>query len=352
MKLLDHLPRWILRRPSFAPYRAGTGHYDENYMWQVLNGCRKSYKELGFSDSFSVYTSLIDGLRDLPRTDILPLRELMQAHTQDRRLIGLRFDVDADPVTAIRMARHNARFGICGSFYLLHTAYYYGSIREGVLHRNPLLQGWLTDLIVAGCEIGLHTDPLSLYFEHGIDGADAVRQEILWLRQQGAQIDGTVAHNSVPLYGAENFEIFKGRSIWKRTRLKHRGVSVPLGVLDEQELKLTYEGNFASPVSDRPTREARGWLEAPLHAAIENESWMRCYLGEVCYRRATDAMVWHHGRGLWTLVSRLLDGKSAWRWKIGLADLLQHLRELPLGSRTSILMHPCYFTGDVAVSAA
>ena len=190
----------------FGEYRAIDDDFDVPQMKHTLRWAREIYVKKGWLDSFTDYQALIAAIRELPDSEVVPMRELMRTPAGNVRRLALRYDIDVDPYTALQLARYNARYALCGSFYLLHSSYYYGVFAEGVLHRNPLLREWATALSVAGCELGLHTDPLALYFEHGVDGADGVRQELAWLRSQGVPIEGTVAHNSLPLYGAENLK--------------------------------------------------------------------------------------------------------------------------------------------------
>ena len=51
-------------------------------------------------------------------------------------------------------------------------------------------------------EIGLHIDPLGVLCEHGVDGVEAMRTELAWIRSHGASVSGVVAHNSAAAYGS------------------------------------------------------------------------------------------------------------------------------------------------------
>ena len=135
----------------------------------------------GWSDGFPAYEALVAGLRDVPDLDVvhwLPWGRRRQAG----KSVALRYDIDADPETAVRLARYNARYGLAGSFFVLHTAYYYGAWADGVWCRNAgMVRDWVR-LVLAGAEVGLHLDPLGLYANPGVDGAAAVRTELAYLR--------------------------------------------------------------------------------------------------------------------------------------------------------------------------
>jgi hypothetical protein len=348
--LLRKLEARLLHRTRFPHYQVADSRYDPAYYASVLAGLRTHYRDHGWSDPFAAYEQLVAGLRDLPACHFVPVRELMSAPADGRTVVGLRYDVDADPDTAVRLARYNARYSLCGSFYLLHTAYYYGIFLDGVWCRNaPMIRDWVRALVLAGAEVGLHLDPLYVYVEHGMNGAEAVRTESAYLRAAGARVDGAVAHNSISVYGAENFEVFRGKTVWQRRRIPVKGDRwVPLGGLDPARCGIAYEGNYSSPVSRQPTAAARAWLDTPLKPEAANTGdWMRAYLFDnPCYRRAYDVSVWHHGGAAWTVAGRVPD--PVWKWKVSQTDMLATLRALRPGLRISMVMHPIGFSADRA----
>jgi hypothetical protein len=259
--------------------------------------------------------------------------------------VGLRHDVDTDPFTALRAARALAQRGICGSFYLLHTSPYYGDFLDGVFVRNPHVVDWVRALIVAGCELGVHNDAFGVCKYYERDGADALCQEIAWLRSQGARILGTTAHNSAPVHGAENFEVFKERLLWARKAELPNGELLPLGELSESEMGLTYEGSFAIPKT-RPDPERIGaFLTDDKEMDIRSEPWMRRYLVDnpLC-DWSIDLQIWLLGKDIWTAAGRL-DGREIFEWEIGLDRVVSMIRETPVGTRSVIVLHPCYIGG-------
>ncbi len=343
LRVRNRIGRWASEREARTvpqvgtPYQAGTARDMDNYFAQVA----ANYRDLG--SGFEHYAELVHGLRALAGTRVLPLAELFAAAAGDERVIGLRHDIDADPVAGIRCARFLARYALGGSFYLLHTAPYYGDVIRNVFVRNPQVAGWVRDLIVAGCEIGLHNDALGLYKQHGLDGATGLVTELEWLRTQGARVRGTVAHNSAPVYGADNFEVFQGRSLQGRRWLREPWGSVPLGRLSEPMLGLEYEGTFAQP---RPGLEA-AVIDAycrqdPAALSVRSAAWMRTYLVDnPCLDWRTDLQVWLVGTRHWVAGGRLA-GRPLFEPRLELADVLRLLGEMPPASRTVVLVHPEY----------
>lgn len=208
-------------------------------------------------DTMAQYEKLIRALASIPNLVFVPHTELNEyGCPSDKIVCSIRHDVDADIRAAVMEAEIERKYGARTTYYILHSAPYYGNWIDGVHHRNGCMAVLYRRMQDLGHEIALHTDPLHLYQNMKLDGAQAVREEIAWLRAQGLDITGTVAHNSAPIYGIENFAIFKGknrRGLALGTRgepgdelldeIWHDGKWAPLGVLDEAELGLSYEGN-------------------------------------------------------------------------------------------------------------
>lgn len=337
---------------SFFSYEARDTGFSVECFWERYAQVKTSIVGSRTIDGVEEYRQFVHRLRALKSIHLVPLRELMSPQKERKTFIALRFDVDMEPLTAIRLARYNARYGIPSSFFLLHTAYYYGIVRNRIFYRNPLLKDWVKALIVAGCEIGLHTDALSMYLDEGIDGAMAITEEINWLRMQGAHIHGTAGHNSYPAYNAENFEIFRDRSLRGRRHASRNGKGFPLGVLDETELNLSYEANYpiVSQTQDEKGAEVKieSWRNSTNSESVESEKWMRTYLlDNPCFERAFEAGVWHHGGNRWTIatrVNRFL--RPHWYWRVDGEQLFRILEILPCGLRVVFLLHPIYFSVD------
>jgi hypothetical protein len=221
------------------------------------------------------YQQLLAALTAMPHIEITTLGDLCaRPYGEDRVRLAIRHDVDGDIVAALQMADVEHRHGARSSYYFLHTARYHGYFSRGCFNRHEAVAGMYRQVQALGHEVGLHTDGLTVYREYGIDGAMAVRQELQWMREQGIDVQGTVAHGSKAAFGAENYEIFRGRHRGAPRnpaaineppdKLDQGSVRGWLRVLDEQELGLCYEGNdifFQSevPVQYGATRTVDGW---------------------------------------------------------------------------------------------
>ena len=327
-------------------YVAESGRDMIDYFQQV----EENYRPLW--NPFWYYHQIIDKLLNLGAIQIVPLYELQAVSSTGTRIIGLRHDVDANPLAALKCARHLARRGVCGSFYLLHTSPYYGDFHHGTFVRNPMMSQWVRMFIVTGCELGLHNDAFGVCKFHGKDGAESIRQELVWLRSLGAVIRGTVAHNSAPVYGAENYEVFSERVLWQREVKSPIGKVLPLGKLSEKQLGLSYEGTFAVPKRDLETEKVALFLRNSKDANPRSETWMRRYLLEnPCCDWAIDYQFWLIGKDKWVAAGGERS-KELFEWEIDLDAMLDLIRELPNDTRSVLVIHPEYFDAGLQVSCA
>ncbi len=316
--------------------QAVVGRDMQNYGHQVAD----NYAEL--SDTFDSYRRLVDGLIEIDRRMIVPACELAEDMAPESSRVALRHDIDADPITALRMARFLASRGVGGTFYLLHTAPYYGDFHNHLFVRQPELVHWIRGFLVAGCELGLHNDAMGASQIPGVNGAACLQQEIGWLRSLGVNVKGTAGHNSLPSYGAENSEVFSGRRLWARSPVTPTGEPLPLEELSEQDLGLTYEGTFAEPRADLDIAEAEAFTLNREDASIRNEQWMRLYLPENPYCRWTvDVQIWIVGRNQWCIGGRLA-GRTVFEWDRPLGDVLEFIGSMPSGTRVLFVLHPEY----------
>jgi hypothetical protein len=323
------------KESEFRPFLVGAYRDMRNYFAQV----DEVYAP--YSSSFQYYCDLIDELTKLKNLQLVPVHQLSKPG-YERAVLGLRHDIDADPITGLRCARFLARKGLSGSFYLLHTAPYYGDFYGEYFLRNPLLKEWIQGFVIAGSEIGIHNDCLHIYLQFERDGITALRNELAWIRAVGAMVRGTVAHNSGPVYGAENYEIFSGRQLWQRKLKTPSGLTVPLGQLSENELGLEYEGTFGIKKQTMSVLAAEKFFQEKERSSVRSEGWMKTYLTEnpAC-DWTTDLQMWLINRDQWVVAGNL-QGRAVFEWGISGRQLIQIAAELPSGSRNTLVMHPEY----------
>ncbi len=328
-------------RHGFRRYRVKTGKHSLRRAFTRCDVLNAEQAERGLTNPFQLYRTVVGALQAERRIEVLPLAQLMEPLAAGRIRVALRHDVDGDCRTALRAARHLARVGIPGSFYLLHTSPYYGRVsRRGTFRRHPGAAELVHALLLTGVEIGLHCDPLSLYLDHGIDGAGAVRTELNWLRKQGVRVRGVVAHNSAAAYGAENFEVFRQYRLEGRDAIQANGRRIPLGVVDAAELGIRYEGNYPVPVAPRDSDAVARYLQPPADA-VRSADWLRLYLVDnPLFDRAYDVSIWLLGRDTWAIGEH--HPQRAFRYPVTTTDVLEFLRAAEAGSRIVVTIHPAY----------
>ena len=292
---------------------------------QIYIGYSSNYEHGGaekiVAASLYEYEALLKELSALHHFEFVTHYDLLREPCPPARVrVGIRHDVDMDIVEALQQAELEHRYGVVSTWVILHTAVYYGYFSEDVFYRHRCMAPFYRRLQELGHEVSLHTDPLMIYQTHGIDGAQALVTELEWLRSEGIIIRGTTAHNHRPVYGAENFEIFKGyvRPVDLKSGqplprfVEHNGRTAPLRVLDEHALGLEYEGNQVF------------WQK---HTGVE--------YGAI--RRADRWNWWAHARRM-KLDRVAVDGKF-----IDQARMLAEIKSMARGSYLVLVVHPVYY---------
>lgn len=116
---------------------------------------------------------------------VVPLRELRDAPA-DRPVVGLRHDVEERFASALEMAEIERAHGMRATYFVLHTAPYYG---------RSLLPG-LRLLQELGHEVGWHNDLVTLQCVKGVEPREYLARELAWLRESGIDVRGTSGHGS------------------------------------------------------------------------------------------------------------------------------------------------------------
>jgi len=335
-----------LRSTKFHPYRVEMGGLTAAQISTFCGDVGVGLRKLQLQSPFRLYEEIIDFLQNLPHSEIVALKDLHAARRPSRITIALRHDIDADIITALRCAEHLSGLGIPGSFYVLHTSGYYGRMREdGVFERYEGMAHLAQNFAATSVETGVHCDALHLYQTYHTDGVDGLRTEIEWLREQGLAIEGVVAHNSAPVYGAENFEIFKGLSRNKRSHVSQNGVTVPLGHVELSDWGLTYEGNFSRAPYKSKTHSLETYLSKTGRGDIRSKVWQEAYfLRNPVFARQYEVSVWLLARDKWVMAIHNWRRREVF-WPVSTEDLRLHLSALRRSTRIVLNIHPEYVAG-------
>ncbi|MDX4013132.1 hypothetical protein Q6A86_09050 [Aliarcobacter skirrowii] len=309
-----------------------------------FNQVRKGYSNI--DNPFWYYEKLINELLTLKDIEILPMKEFVKKEYNGKKLIGLRHDIDADPITAVKCARALAREGLSGSFYFLHSAIYYGEFYDGIFIRNPMIQEWIKQIVIAGSEIGVHNDVLGVYKHHGYDGKKHFIEELNWMRGCGANIVGITSHNNFLTYGAENSEVFKSKElILNRNnavmKKEDRFIYDVLGSLDLTSLGIEYDATFNKQKEIVDFNDIRSYLSE--NSIFTNELWAKKYfLNNPVNDWDVDYQAWLIGKNKWILSSQKY---NIFEYEISLNELLRQIDNIQTDISILLELHPEYFGG-------
>jgi hypothetical protein len=139
---------------------------------------------------------------------VAPLRDLGPPGAN--ATIGLRHDVDDRLDSALRLAELEHARGVRATYFILHTAGYYGTVRAGRAEHDESLIPSLLRLQELGHEVGWHNDLVTLQLVYGLDPVEYLREELAWLRGHGIDVVGAAAHGSIHCHrlGFHNNEFF------------------------------------------------------------------------------------------------------------------------------------------------
>jgi len=316
---------------------------------QIVDAVNKNcsnYSENGLDlvNSLEYFEKILDDLQNLSKLCLGSMEEL--ATNRSEVNVGLRVDVDMDVVAAGDMAKIANRKSIVLSFYILHTASYYGNFSDGTFRRNEKAAIIYKELEELGSEIGLHIDPLMIYLELNINGAQAIITELAWLRSLGIKVRGTSSHNAAPVYGAENFEIFRERKVRESRHLIRDYTYVPLGILSEQELGLTYEaGSPKSPISTQgPRRKFLYRKGLPSGDFLRSKEWFRKYIVDNPHNSwGYNYHIWIIGKDTWAVGGRNKLGQEVFFFDINWNSVMNFLSFVNKDEKVAFTLHPIYF---------
>lgn len=328
----------------FDSYQVARGALGLSQIIESYKPVETSMVELGLANKFSVYERLLDFLVEhSERFDVRPLGQLLDPIDDDRVRICLRHDIDSLINPALCAATALASRNLLGSFYVLHTAAYYGCFVDKIFKRNPGVECLLKHFREQGQEIGLHIDPLHVYFSLGIDGREAILTEISWMRACGVDLKGVVAHNSAPVYGAENFEIFKGLALNNRRHVTHKGVTVDLQSICMQDEKLEYEGNFPRVPDPADAHLLESYLAHVPRDSLRRSDWLSIYLQHnPVFSRSNDVSIWLLGNDAWAIAES--SPNIRFLFNVSHDDMINYLQAYRYRGRIVIVIHPEYIS--------
>lgn len=146
-----------------------------------------------------------------PRYRVLTMAAFAAAPADPQRVVvAMRHDIDSHPEKALAMAALEEAAGLRSTYFVLHSAAYYGEVRDGRLRRHAAIGALAQELDRRGFEIGIHHDLFSMMWRHGFAPEPFLREEIASYRALGVAVTGAAAHGdgTVIARGLNNMWIF------------------------------------------------------------------------------------------------------------------------------------------------
>jgi hypothetical protein len=132
---------------------------------------------------------------------IVPLKDFKNATSNDKVILSLRHDIDDNINAAVKMAYREHEYGIISSYFVLHTARYYGKKVGSSFIRNENVIYYLKAIQdTFGHEIGFHNDLVTLQLMYDIPSREYLKDELNYLRGNNINIVGTTYHGSPYCY--------------------------------------------------------------------------------------------------------------------------------------------------------
>ncbi len=194
----------------------------------LVSRLRRPWRERRFV--YARYAAFLDRLADRTRYHVVPLREFAGASARELPVIGLRHDVDERLESALRLAELEHDRGLRATYFVLHTASYYG--------RDDLIAN-LRRLQELGHEVGWHNDLVTLQRVERVDARRYLASELTRLRAARIEVTGTAAHGSEWCHrlGFHNNYVFEG---WDEPVPGFPAIDVP-DKLNPADFGLEYE---------------------------------------------------------------------------------------------------------------
>lgn len=212
------------------------GAADERTLEDIVQAESSSGGKFSWDD----YRALLAELTK-PQYRVLSVRDFVTDTTKDKVVIGMRHDIDSHPENALAMAKIEHAAGISSTYYFLHSARYYGTVKNGIMIPNAAIGALAQKLAGKGFEIGIHTDLFSMMWNYQFDPVPFMKEEIERYRSLGITVTGAAAHGdgTVIRMGLNNMWMFS--EFGKKGSVVTNGLSYPYGAHAVADYGLSYE---------------------------------------------------------------------------------------------------------------
>lgn len=147
--------------------------------------------------NYQYYDNFLNYLSTSDHFLIVQLKDFKNTSSKEKVVLALRYDIDENINAAVKFAYREHKYGIKSTYFILHTANYYGITKEASFVRDRNLIFYLKKIQDSfGNEIGFHNDLVTLQIVYGIPPKEFLKNELAFLRGNNIDIFGTAYHGS------------------------------------------------------------------------------------------------------------------------------------------------------------
>ena len=133
--------------------------------------------------NLQAYEKFLKYLAGSDRFLIVTQKDFDKTNASDKVVLSIRHDIDRNMDGAMRMAYREHKYGIKATYFVLHTAKFYGTTRNKYFNRNDNVLFYLKKIQDAfGHEVGFHNDLITLQVVYGIEPKKFLKTELTSLQ--------------------------------------------------------------------------------------------------------------------------------------------------------------------------
>lgn len=207
---------------------------------KTLEQIDAEYKAYNGTFSWAEYRKLLTELSK-PKYKVLPLCEFNKDNSRDKVVVALRHDSDSHPLKALKMAKIEKAMGIRSSYFLLHSAKYYGNADNGVIIRNGAIDKLAQKLYGMGFEIGIHRDLFNMMWNYQFEPRAFMKEEVAYYKNLGIPVTGSAAHGDGTTIRRKLNEMWIYSEFGKKGVYTLNGINYPYGKYKTSDFGVDYE---------------------------------------------------------------------------------------------------------------
>lgn len=197
--------------------------------------------------SIDKYTELLEKFKDSINLRIFEFSKLKNIDKTNSVLI-IRHDIDQDISNAVKLAKYEHSIGIRASYSILHSAWYFGELKDNQYNHSNILLDACYDILAYGHEIILHNNLVVCGLKYGIDIKKVLSSEINFFHENDVPIVGlsTYDDSMCKEFGFKNWEIFYdpyGEKVCTPRSVIFKNNEIKLGQFKYDDFGLEYD-NF------------------------------------------------------------------------------------------------------------